>query len=165
MVVSFKLAVIIMKVAQTIILFLLVILTIDCFAQRLGDVNSLDTTRQALDKKVIAEYSGGRFGFSAISLTLFSDSTYTYASWQHTGDSYSDKGTFSRNKTKIRLRSDSLITTKSHFGQRTFIVFDNKTYRLRGNKILLYSRRQEIFDRADYYSTYFTLYLVDYNKK
>jgi hypothetical protein len=150
--------------AQTIISFLLVILTIDTSAQHLGDSNFSDTNRHALDKKVIAEYSGGRFGFSSISLTLYSDSTYLYTSWLHTGDSYEDQGIFSRSKSKIRLRSDTLITVKSFLGQRSFNAFDNKTYRLRGDKILLYTMRQEIFDRADYYAAYFTLYLIDRKK-
>lgn len=154
-----------MKRVPTIILFFSIIITVHGYAQNTLDSLNEETGRRTLDKKIIAEYSGGRFGFSSISLTLFMDSTYLYTSWLHTGESFTDKGTFSRSKTKIRLRSDSLISVKSHSGQRSYMVFDNKTYRLLDDKILLYSRRQEIFDRADYYATYFTLYLVDPTRK
>ena len=150
---------------KTKIIFLFVAFAINSYGQNLVDSNTSVNNENTSERKVIAEYSGGRFGFSSISLTLFSDSTYIYYSWLHTGDKYHDKGIFSRSQSKIMLHSDTLITLNNFFGQRTFIAFDNQKFRLQGDKILLYSKRQEIFDRSDFYEAYFTLYLNDLKKK
>ncbi len=145
----------------TIILTFLTLLTIHGYAQNTLDSILTNTGLRAVDKKVIAEYSGGRFGFSGLSLTLYSDSSYFYTSWTHTGKSYSDKGTFTRYKSKINLRSDTVITMKGLLGPVSFTVFDNKIYRVRDNKILLYSRLEELFDRHEFYESYYTLYRTD----
>lgn len=146
---------------STIFLNISILLTVNVYAQKTVDNVCIAKGLGLIDKKIIAEYLGGRYGFSVLSLTLYSDSSYLYTSWSHTGESYVDKGKFARHKSKINLRSDTVITLADIFGPRNIIVFKNNTYRVKENKILLYSRREELFDRHEFYETYYTLFKVD----
>jgi hypothetical protein len=107
---------------------------------------------------LIDEYEGGRFGFSGLYLSLYSDSTYVYSGWYDSGGSFVDKEVFIRKDSTINLCSFGYLNKTDKRYDNNFLTFKSKTYRLRGEKILIYSKRQEKSRNSDFYIAYKTLY-------
>ncbi len=106
----------------------------------------------------IANYTGGRFGYSSTRLILLSDSTFTYSSWLHTGHSWTDDGTFSRTDSTITLTS-SQYKPKSKGSKKVAANFENVTYRMTKDRILMYTEAEERSQDSSYVVSYKTLYL------
>ena len=95
--------------------------------------------------------------YSRVTMILYSDSTYSYKEWCHTGLNIADYG-------KFKLR-DTLLTLYSINSEETKIgsskvsnnkIFTGQGYRVYEKSLLLYTLKQEE-ENADYYKLYFTL--------
>lgn len=128
------------------------------FAMKINFSFSQDEIRNLKSKHIIAVYAGGRFGYSGEHLTLYSDSTYDYDKWLHTGHTTRDTGTFFRKDSAITLCSKDFYPNKKK-RKKDFYYFECASFRIRENKLLLYTEQQKKTDTLDYYATYFTLYL------
>jgi hypothetical protein len=131
--------------------------------QDITSIKSKETDKVSNQKIQISKYSGGRFGFSGIYLTLFSDSTYYYSCWLDNGFSFTDEGTFRTTKSYIILCSKEYFDKSLSRKKQKQAIFKNKPYRMIKNKILLFSEKEEKKDKDNYYSSYLTLHLE--NKK
>ncbi len=110
---------------------------------------------------VIAQYNGGRFGYSWTSLTLRSDSSYTYTSSSHNrGGRMVERGSYHMNDSTISLYSRRY---NANTGKRKpkMMRKDDCMYRKVKNTILMYTQEQEKNSESDYYRVYHTLYLSE----
>ena len=84
------------------------------------------------DNKPFEEYEGGRLGYSSVDIKLYSDSTYSYYEWVHTGDYTYDKGNWQKVNEKYFLNSTSTKYKGKHgkakkplrFKMQGFIIKD-----------------------------------------
>ncbi len=79
------------------------------------------------------KYSGGRFGFSGVNLEIFSDNSYQYSSFMHSGSLITDTGYLTFKKGKFYLNS-----------KKTIRKFKGKTISKKKN-----FKMQEVFINAD----------------
>jgi hypothetical protein len=113
------------------------------------------------NKWIIASYSGGRSGYSGISLDLYSDSSYTYSGWSDGGHSWGDSGTYKRADSLIRLYPKKYTSRKGYKKQIT--KNQGSVYRIQKNTILFYSIKEDKKDPY-FYKEYFTLYRDENSK-
>ena len=100
------------------------------------------------------KYSGGRFGYSGVNLEIYSDNSYQYSSFMHSGSSITDtgyltfkKGIFYLNSKKtIRKFKGKTISKKKNFKmQEVYINADT---------IRLIPKKQS---ESEFYKHYYTL--------
>jgi hypothetical protein len=139
---------------------------IEGFTQNIDIHRNWNSDTLQSQKIEILKYSGGRFGYSGIYLSLFSDSTYIYSCWLDNGFSFNDEGRYLIIDATITLCSNGYSKDKMNKKKNKHANFENETYRMEEDKILLYTEKQEKKDKSNFYSSYYTLYLdhVTYKK-
>lgn len=101
---------------------------------------------------LLATYMGGRFGYSSITLELYTDSTFHYSSWVHTGQSVKASGVFTTTDSTITLLAADDSKNKGHGS------FQPIPYRMKAGVIKLYTVEDEK-ENPEYFHEYHTLYL------
>ena len=127
---------------------------ISCVATR----NAQITT----DNQPYNEYNGGRFGYSGVTIKLYSDSTYYYSEWNHTGQSINDNGKWTFQDERFQLQSSSRTrwTGRNSKSAKTY-RFDMQEFTINGDTLKLVPK--DITDN-DYYETYYTLLQNNQNR-
>ena len=141
------------KVKNLLIISFLLLLGSYGFGQDL----KLESGSYNIPQDTVAMYTGGHFGYTSHSLTLFADSTYTYSFWYHSGGFVYDEGTYEINDSLITLCSKGYVKLKKKKNEKK-VLFGNETYRMAQNKILLYTLQEEKKDKDSLITKYNTLY-------
>jgi hypothetical protein len=115
------------------------------------------------DKKQFDEYQGGRFGYSGVTLKLFSDSTYYFSEWNHTGRSIKDSGKWGKTNQYHYLNSNTKTRWTGRNGKSDKIFrFEMQQFTIKGDTIKLMQKDQK---DNDYFDMYYKLYKVEKTKK
>lgn len=129
--------------------------TFDVFSQDSFSSTISDPSGEK-EKILLARYAGGRYGSQTIKLLLFSDSTYFYSSRFQSGASFSDEGTYLIVDSTITLCSrDYVKSNKTR--QEVHAIFENMTYSLIGDKIILFTADDMKHDKIGFLNDYYTL--------
>jgi hypothetical protein len=115
------------------------------------------------NEKQFDEYHGGRFGYSGVALKLFSDSTYYYSEWNHTGRSIKDSGKWGKSNQYYYLNSNAKTRWTGRTGKSDKIFrFEMQQFIIKGETIKLMPKDQK---NNDYFEMYYKLYKVEKMKK
>jgi len=113
-------------------------------------------------RKQFDEYQGGRFGYSGVTLKLYSDSTYYYSEWNHNGYSIEDNGKWGRKNGRFYLNS-KYRTRWSGKNVKSY-----KIYRFETQEFIISSDTLKFIPKDakdnDYYNEYYKLYKVTNTK-
>jgi|694.fasta_scaffold148540_2 hypothetical protein len=108
-------------------------------------------------------YQGGRFGYSLVTLKLYSDSTYYYSEWNHTGRSIKDNGKWGRIYDHYYLTSKSKTRWTGRNGK------SDKIFRFETQEFIMMSDTIKFIPKDakdnDYFDAYYKLYKVTNTKQ
>jgi hypothetical protein len=108
-------------------------------------------------------YQGGRFGYSGVTLKLYSDSTYYYSEWNHTGRSIKDNGKWGRRYDHYYLTSKSKTRWTGRNGK------SDKIFRFETQEFIMMSDTIKFIPKDakdnDYFDAYYKLYKVTNTKQ
>ena len=115
------------------------------------------------DEKIFDEYQGGRFGYSNVTLKLFSDSTYYYSEWGHTGRSIKDSGKWGKTNKHFYLNSETKTSWTGRNGKSEKIYrFEMQKFTILGDTLKLIPKKHK---DNDYFDAYYKLYKVINSKQ
>ena len=114
-------------------------------------------------EKQFEEYQGGRYGYSGVNLKLYSDSTYYYSEWIHTGQSIKDSGKWKKINNHYYLNSISNTKWTGRNGKSDKIYrFEMQEFTILGDTLKLIPKDQK---DNDYFDAYYKLYKVRNTKQ
>ena len=117
----------------------------------------------AKDEKPFDEYQGGRYGYSKATLKLYSDSTYGYSEWIHTGSSIHDNGKWGKINHVYYLSSKSKTRwTGRHGKSDKAFRFEMQQFTITADTLKLIPKNEK---DADFFDAYYTFYKVKQEKK
>jgi hypothetical protein len=115
------------------------------------------------DEKIFDEYQGGRFGYSGVTLKLYSDSTYYYSEWNHAGQSIKDSGKWGKTNQHFYLNSETKTRWTGRNGKSDKIYrFKMQKFTILGDTLKLIPKDQK---DNDYFDAYHKLYKVSNTKQ
>ena len=103
---------------------------------------------------IVGKYEGGRPYYSHLVIELYQDSTFTYSKWYHESRKTNVfKGTWRKSRQMLVLNS---CKKKLKPGQKSNCLFKNEAFRIKGDTLKLYSRKDSI-ERYRFCQEYLTL--------